>query len=287
MKYGRLILTHRNDLINSLREYYLTSKRTDFLVITYNKDTVDPSAFTTSENFKFIPYFGDEKREVNHINGQQFHAWVTAVKAFPEITHWVIHDYDFICKSTDSDLFLHVRDNEYGMIGDPIPVWQKGMTEAGVRMFPFPVQHKEWNWPTEETGAKEVANINQVLMEAFPYTFQGISTLLGGYSDLIVTTRENILLLDDPVLKKIPKGGGEQVPQTVFNAHNISSVDLSGFYKSKLVYDNSYSTIDEPFEFIHPVKFWPEGIQPSLKVRLKNIVKKIIILFFPEKISYS
>ena len=285
---GRIILTHREDLIEILKEYYLDSGRTNFLVISYKRDAVNPEKFKGHKGLYFIPFFNDEKSlSSQDIAGQQFRAWVTAVRAFPMITHWVIHDYDVVCKVGDKEIMSLVNDEQFAMIGEPIPVWQEGMKDIGLRTFPFPQRHQDWNKP-KDALSKSVSNlISSVLMDAYPYYFQGIKTLLGGYGDVVATSSKNLLYLDDPKIKNIHLGGSEQVPHTIFNAHNIKAVDLSKHYKTKMIYDNSYASLDEPYDFIHPVKFWPKGQKAPPLLLFKNLVKKFLGFFRPAKISYS
>jgi hypothetical protein len=288
MTIGRIVLTHREDLIDMLKEYYLESGRTKFLVISYHPTLVDPKKFPEGKNFKLVPFFRPgEKDGSQSIDGQQFRAWVTAVKAYPEITHWVAHDYDVVSKVSDDEIFSRVNDTQFAMIGEPIPIWQEGMVEANVRTFPFPQKHKDWHMPPDALSQSVVKLMNRILMDAYPHYFQGIKTLLGGYGDIIATSSKNFLYLDDPILKNIKKGGGEQVPHTIFGAHGLSAVDLSKYYKVKMAYDNSYSSLDEPYDFIHPVKFWPKGQKAPPLLLFKNLVKKFLGLFRPARISYS
>lgn len=275
MKIGRLILTFREDLILRLRDFYVGGDRTDLLVIAYNAGMVDPHKFKTDEKFKLIPYQTPQRS--SSISGLQYKIWIDVAKKFPQIEGWVIHDYDFYCKPKDSDLFSHIKEDEYGMIGKAFPIWQEGMGETSIDTYPFPQSHKYWH-KTNNPIDKEV---DTVLMRTYPVTYGGVTTLMGGYSDCIVTRSKNILLLDDPAFLNLP-GGLEQVPHTVWGTRNVKPVDMRQFYNVRVLMDVLYLPIDNRYDMLNPVKVW-DGSKVSfrmkrenLKLKLKKIVKRLI-----------
>lgn len=280
MNLGRLILTFREDIIPQLKEYYLDSGRTNFLVIAYNSKTVDPSKFQDEKNFKMVPYFRKGyQMESNHIMGQQFRVWYGVAKEFPGIDGWVIHDYDLVCKLNDRAIFSHLDENEYALIGAPIPVWQEGMVDSGVDTYPFVQNHKNWHKSTDIISQSADRIIDSVLMEAYPFYHQGIKTILGGFGDFLASSSKNILLLDDAKIQNILLGGTEQVPHTIFNAHGIKPVDMRKYCSLKILMDYTYLDLSEPYDIINPVKYWPKGTKPTLKNRLKNQIKKLRNMF--------
>ncbi len=276
MKFGRLILTFREDMIPRLKEYYLDSGRTDFLVVAYNSHTVDPSKFQEGSKFKMVPYFrSGYQLESKHVSGQQFRVWYNVAKEFPEIEGWVIHDYDLVCKPKDVEIFSTLSENEYASIGNPIPVWQEGMIESEIDTYPFEQKQMNWHKATDAISKSADGIIDSVLMEAYPFYHQGIKTLLGGFGDFIATSSKNILLLDDHKIKNILIGGTEQVPHTIFNAYHISPVDMRKHFSTKILMDYTYLDLSQPYDLINPVKYWPKGNKPSSVVRFKNLLKRI------------
>lgn len=275
MKLGRLILTHREDLIKPLLDFYVPA-RTDFLVISYHQLKVRPELFQQTENFKLVPFYGPGERygQKGHIMGQQFRVWADVVKMFPAIEGWVAHDYDVLVKPSDADIFSHLNQNQYAMAGKPIPVWQSGMRTRITDMFPFEQDHQHWHH-SQDTLTKSVEDlIDGVLIQNFPYTYDGIKTILGGYGDIIATTSKNFQLLADEKLKNITIGGSEQVPQTIFSARGIQPVDFRRYYSVKIPPIN-YVPFNNSFDIASPVKYWPGGLQPTLKARLKNFARRI------------
>jgi hypothetical protein len=224
-----------------------------------------------------ISYEIPQRRSLS-ISGLQYKVWIEVAKKFPKIRGWVVHDYDFYCGPKDSDLFSHVQENEYGMIGKAFPVWQKGMGKTHVDTYPFPQSHEYWH-RTNNSIDKEV---DSVLMRTYPVKYGSVTTLMGGYSDCIVTTSRNILLLDDPVFSNLP-GGLEQVPHTVWATRNIESVDMRQFYTMRVLMDVFYVPIDKKYDMLNPVKIWDIESGASfnmrfenLKMRAKKIVKRLI-----------
>ena len=267
MKIGRLILTYREDLINTLHDFYL-GKRTNFLVIAYNRATVNPDKFEQSENFKLVPYYGSGGKygQPGGIGGQQYHVWVDVVKKFPEIDGWVIHDYDFIAKPSDADIFSHIAPNEYAMAGTAFPVLLPGMKITDIDTYPFPQSYQYWYQGFNPQ--KEL--IRKILMESYPVSSQGIQTIMGGSSDFIATSKVNILLLDDEKISDPELEGAEQIPHTIWRARGIKPVDMRKFYKMKVLLDVQYIPFSDKYDMLNPVKYWP-GQKPSSKIVLQNL----------------
>lgn len=267
MKIARLILTFREDLIPTLRDFYLGGNRTDFLVIAYNSSLVNADKFKTNDKFKLVPYTAPERNKLS-ISGLQYKVWVEVAKKFPEVEGWVIHDYDFCCKPKDSDLFSHIKEDEYGMIGRAFPVWKEGMGETAIDTYPFPQSHRYWHVTDNPTDQE----VDALLMQTYPAVYGGVTTVMGGYSDFIVTTARNLLFLDDPVFSNLP-GGLEQIPHSVWHKRNVKSVDFRKFYKMKVLMDVLYVPFSEEYDMLNPVKFWP-GHSPDLGSSYKNIQSK-------------
>ncbi|GEM_PF-2243423 len=267
MRLGRLILTHREDLINYLHDFYLGT-RTEFLVIAYNRVTVDPNKFNQSENFKLVPYYGTGEKygQPGGIGGQQYHVWVDVIKKFPEIGGWVIHDYDFIAKPSDAEIFSHLAQNEYAMPGRAFPVWQPGMKNTNIDTYPFPQSHRYWH---QNLNSEEIL-MHKILMDAYPVSFQGIQTVMGGSSDFIATSKANILLLDDQKINDPELEGAEQIPHTVWRARGVRPADMRKFYKMKVVFDVQYIPFSDNYDMLNPVKYWP-GQKPNSKIRFQNL----------------
>jgi hypothetical protein len=280
MKLGRIILTFREDLIPVLKEYYLDGGRTDFLVIAYNPFEVDPSKFKEASNFRLTPYYEKvETRVEKTVDGQQFRVWVKAAKEFPNIEGWVIHDYDLACKPDDKTVFSHVQGGEYGIIGKTIPVWQDGMKEEKLDMFPFTVEQKKFHKAEDFISQSVDSLVDNVLMDSYPYFHQGVKTVLGGFGDFIAISRDSLLLLDDDKIKNITRGGNEQVPFTILAAHKVNAVDMRDFFSTKIFMDYTYLSIDAPYDLLNPVKYWPHSKKPTLKASCKNAVKRFLHLF--------
>lgn len=277
-KLGRLILAHREGTIEQLRDFYLEQGRTEFLVIAYNRETVDPRKFQESENFHFIPYRAFDGQV--SIFGDRHRVWIDAVKKFPDIDSWIVHDDDFICRPHDEDIFSHVGPNEYGMIGKAFPVWQEGMKKEGEDFdtYPFPQAQRFWGRFTTAPTDEEVEN---ALLAAYPFDFHGIKTILAGYSDFIAASREDILKLEEPRFATV-YGAIERLPHTLWHAKGVSPVDMRQYYKVKVLMDVVYIPMNENYDMLHPVKFW-RGTSPDFPARIKNLeyttktlVKKII-----------
>lgn len=267
MKIGRLILTHREDLVNRLRDFYLGA-RTDFLVIAYNRATVNPEKFRQAEKFKLVPYYGSGEKygQPGGIGGQQYHVWVDVVKQFPEIGGWIIHDYDFVAKPSDAEIFSRIGPDEYAMIGTAFPVWQPGMGKTDIDTYPFPQSHRYWHQNLEP----QETLIHKILMESYPVSFRGIPTVMGGPNDFVAASRETILLLDDPKVRDPELEGAEQIPHTIWHSRGIRPVDMRKFYTMKVVFDVLYIRLSKKYDMLNPVKYWP-GQKPSLKARFQNL----------------
>ncbi len=137
MKLGRVVLTYRPDLIPALKEFYLGQGRTEFLVIAYNKQLVNPEEFKQEDNFKLEPYLGEKSG--GNITGQQFFAWLAVVKNYPNIDAWVMHDYDLLVRPSDKEIFKHISKGGYASLGKPFANWQEGMTGNTTEdVFPYP-----------------------------------------------------------------------------------------------------------------------------------------------------
>lgn len=272
-KLGRLILTDREDLIDQLKDFY-AGTRTDFLVIVYNRETIDPSKFRTNDTFKLMP------GERGNISDKQHKVWVEVAKHFPDIEAWVTHDYDFVCRPSDADIFRHIASDQYAMIGKAFPIWQEGMKNTNVDIYPFPESYT--NWGQQRTEIPDERDFHWFLPRHYPCEFQGVKTFMGGFGDFIATSRKNILLLDDPKLDVITEGGIEQVSHSIWQTYNINPVDMRNFYKVKVLMDVVYIPMDESYDMLHPVKFWP-GQKPgsganreNLKYRIKKLIKQLI-----------
>src|SRR6185436_2055653 len=208
MKIGRIILTHRQDLIPDLKKFYLPS-RTDFLVIAYDENAIkNPEQFAQEDNFKLVPYPTDP---IVKLDGLQFRVWVNVIKKFPQIEAWVVHDYDLIARPSDKEIFSRVGEKEYGMVGSPFPVWVPGIKQR-FDTYPFPQGDRYW---CTRPGMRERFT---ALVEHFPAVVDGQKTFYGGYGDFLAARSEVFLLMDDPRLDPITVGGNEQVEHTVWIA---------------------------------------------------------------------
>ena len=268
MKIARLILTFREDLIPTLREFYVGGGRTDLLVIAYNSSLVNAEKFKTDDKFKLVPYVAPKRNSLS-ISGLQYKVWVDIAKKFPQVEGWVIHDYDFYCNPSDHEIFSHIHEDEYGMIGTAFPIWKEGMEEVSIDTYPFPQSHRYWH-VTDNPIDQEV---DALVMQTYPTTYGGVTTLMGGYSDFIVTSSKNLLLLDDPVFQNLP-GGLEQVPHSVWHKRNIKAVDFRKFYKVKVLMDVLYVSLSKDYDMLNPIKFWP-GSPPDLSSNYQNVRSKI------------
>jgi hypothetical protein len=284
MKLGRIITCYREDLILQIKDFYLGGNRTDFLVVAYNEEHVDPSKFSQTENFKLVPYRGRDA------NGGfiivQWKTWPKTAAMFPEIGFWVLHDYDVLCKPSDSDIQSHIKENEYAMLGSPIILWQEGMPEEDMDCYPFARDYRYWKkvkfLPQD---AASIEKFESVLKQNFPKIYKGIPTILCGYGDFLATSSKNLMLLADPRLEPISNGGIEQVPHSVFGYNGIRAVDLREYYSLNISMDNTlYAAFKNKFDISHSVKFWPQGNKPALKLRLKRFIKSM--LYAPKGISY-
>ncbi len=277
-KLGRLILADREDIIERLRDFYLEKGRTEFLAVAYNGETVNSQKFQESERFRLIPYKAFDGQVT--IFGDRHRVWIEAAKKFPGIDGWVVHDYDFICRPRDEDIFSHIGPNEYGMVGKAFPMWQDGMRKEGEDFdtYPFPQSQRFWGKFSTAPTDEEVEN---ALLNSYPFDFHGIKTILIGYSDFIAASRENILKLDEPRFATV-YGGIERLPHTLWHAKGVSPVDMRQYCKVKVLMDVVYIPMDESYDMLHPVKFW-HGISPDLRTRVENaeygiktLIKKII-----------
>lgn len=262
MRIGRLILTHRRDLLAVLKSHYLPA-RTDFLVIAYDRSSVGAPGIAEGGNFRLLPY---DTHPLWKLDGRQFRVWLKAVRAFPRIEGWVIHDYDLAAKPTDAEIFSHLGEDEYAMIGQPFPVWREGM-KSGFDTYPFPQSHRFWG-----TGAVSRERY-QALVDCFPVEVDGVKSFYAGYSDFLAASSASLLLLDDRRLDAMNRGGSEQVPHAVWGAKGIKAVDLRRFYKSKIRLDGRYLPprfFNAPYDFLHPLKFWPGGRPETARDRIAN-----------------
>ena len=249
----------------------IAADATDFLVIAHNKKTVNTAHFTTDARFHLVPYCGRGERfgQPCSVMGQQFRVWVDVVRQFPEIEGWVVHDYDFACRVSDKEIFTHIKPNEYAMIGKAFPLWEKGMQEnEGIDTYPFIQDHRHYynEVPMNPIDVK----VRATLTNAFPHSYHGTTTILGGSGDFIATTRENLLLLDDPAIKDLEFGGIEQVPHAIWGAKGVAPVDMRQFYNMKVLLDVVYVPMHPGYDMVHPAKVW-EGEQPTLAERKRNI----------------
>ncbi len=278
MKFGRLILTHREDLINQLKDFYLGGKRTEFLVIACDATKVDTKKFSQNDTFHIVPFLFPGMDGAT-MTGRQWRVWIEIAKNFPEIDSWVIHDYDFVAKPNDSEILSHLAPNEYAMIGAAFPVWRKGMGYTKIDTYPFPQSHRYWH----QNLTLDDTLVNNTLNSAFPVTFQGIKTVVGGFSDFIATSKTNILFLDDPKVNNPKLEGVEQIPHTIWRAMGVRPVDMRNFYKMKVLMDVKYIPFSDEYDMLNPVKFWPGKSIPALRERMKNfeyafktLIKKLI-----------
>lgn len=278
MKIGRLILTHREDLVLPIRDFYLDSDRTSFLVVAVNPNTVDVKKFAETDSFRLAEFAFPRPDGTVSMKSRNWRVWVEVAKKFPEIDAWVAHDYDFIAKPSDADIMSHVRPDEYAMIGTAFPVRQKGMGNAKIDTYPFPQGWDYWH----QTAHPDGLPVDTALFEFYPVFFQGIKTLVGGYGDFAAASRVNMLLLDDERLKTAEILGGEQIPHTVWRVRGVKPVDLRKFYKVNVLLDVLYTPMSDAYDFQHPVKFWPgqpldKNITKENRMyKLKNFVKRLI-----------
>lgn len=260
----------------AIKDFYLGDK-TDFLVIGYNDAYIDPKKFTQSKNFKMLPYKGTDKQ--GNLAVVQWRVWPALASQFPEIDFWVVHDYDVICKPTDRSIASHVEPNQYAMLGKPIPLWQPGMPEQDVAdSFPFSPGYRFWKKVQMQPQVAADSEIFEgTLRKNFPNFFQGLPTILCGYGDILATYSKNLLLLSDPRLNPINRGGIEQVPHSVFGYFGLTAVDLRSWYSLHVSLDNTlYVSFNNKFDISHPVKYWPVGKQPGLKLKTKRLIKQLL-----------
>jgi hypothetical protein len=269
MKTGRLILTFREDIIPPLKKFYSDGNRTDFLVIAYNWATVSPSKFETSDRFSLVPYH--PPKGTPSISGLQYKVWVDVAKQFPDVDTWIIQDYDFYCRPTDAEIFAHVGEKEYGMVGKAFPVWQKGMKDIAVDNYPFPEAHKNWHQPNAGSAIDD--EVDAILLKKY-------GLLYGGYSDFLAVRRSQILLLDNPDFANV-RGGLEVMPHTIWKKNGIEAIDMRKFFKMKVLMDVLYLPITQEYDMINPVKNWNTGVDlgarfKNIKMNLKKAVKRMI-----------
>lgn len=280
MKRGRCILTHREDLVPALRDFYLASGRTRFLVFAVNPHTVDMKKMAAMErdNLRFTAFAFPRPDRTVSMRSRNWRVWVEVAKQFPEIDEWVLHDYDVVVRPGDDDIFSHVKPDEYAMIGTAFPVWQKGMTGAPLDTYPFPQGHHYWF----QTDNSDDRAVRDALLASYPVYFQGIKTIAGGYGDFAAVSRTNLLLLDDARLKTPEILGGEQIPHTIWRVRGVKPVDVRKFYKVNVLMDVLYAPWSDEYDFVHPVKYWPgqnvdaATAKQNRMYRLKNFVKRLI-----------
>jgi hypothetical protein len=274
MKTGRLILTSREDLIETFKNFYL-GKRTDFLVVAYDQNKVNISKFKEDNRFHFIPFISPKGGD---IFGQQYRVWIDVVRKFRDVDSWVIHNYDFLCKPCDKEIISNIKDAEYAMIGTAFPVWKEGMRDAHIDTYPFPQSHEFWHHtknPIDEL-------IDEILMKNYSVEFQGIKTLIGGFSNFIATTAKNLLLLDSEGIRDLKLGGIEQVPHTIWKERGITPIDMRKYYSMKILLDVVHLPFEENYDMLYPVKFWPGQTVDKTVARLnrtykiKKLIKKFI-----------
>lgn len=269
MKLGRLILTYRQDLIPALKEFYLNSGRSDFLVIAYNSELVDPKGFKETSDFKLEPYVG--RGAGGNISGQQFLVWAEVAKKYPKIEGWVIHDYDLLAKPTDAEIFKKLKNHSYASIGKRFANWQTGMTGKTTEdIYPYPYHFIS----ASEQKDEYQMGVEKVLLKHFPVTFQNTPTIMTGYTDFLAAYSSDLALLNNPKLKEIFLGGIDQVVHTVFAHNHLAQIDLRQFFSASIsLDDDSPAPFNNNFDFSHPVKFWPS--LKELKVWKKSKAKKL------------
>ena len=277
MKIGRGILTHRQDMVPVLRDFY--KDKTDFLVVAYNSHSVAPAEFTQTDRFKLFPYFG--KGKAGNVAGQQYLVWKDIAKQYPDIDAWVMHDYDVLVRPSDGAIFSHISEGMYATIGLPFAIWQKGM-KGDTTTDPFPFNLLHYYTPRvskDDTFSK----LEPVLLKEYPCVFEGVETIMTSYGDFIAANTKDVLRFDDPRLFDIPSGGAEQVPATVLTHAKLSAVDLRRFFKIKMTLDPSlFVDFDEQYDISHTVKFWPgSSVKPTLKQRLIRFLKPYVTKSFP------
>ena len=267
MKIGRVILTHRQDVVLALKNFYFGAY-SDFLVIGCNQLTVELSKFQQTDNFKMFGYIRSDFQE--GLNGRQFIAWVEAAKRFPKIDAWVIHDYDVLAKVCDKEVFKHVSLGHYGCVGLPFPNWQPGLPSPVARdVFPFSRHYvSKDDKPSPDFCCRE-----KYLIQKFPTSLDGISTVMSGYGDFLAIYRDDLLKLDDHQFSRLP-GGLEQVPHTVLRYYNVQPVDFRAFFSLNISMDNVfYVPFKNTYDISHPVKFWPGINRPPFKVWCRRLIK--------------
>jgi hypothetical protein len=271
MKIGRLILTHRQDLILPLKNFYLPSK-TEFLVLAYNQITVKPDCFEQTKNFKLMPYLG--KGAGGSILGQQFLVWADAAKNYPEIDFWIVQDYDILCMPTDIVIASHVGRGQYGMIGNPFAFLRRKNRASQKDVFPFFYK----DVPDSLSSSRVYRYLEEELKKIYPLKIEGEECIYTGYGDFLATSKENISLLGEERLRNLKEGGAEQVPHTVFSAKHILPVDLRQFFSMKIILDPTlYVNFNSKYDFSHPVKYWPgSSVKPNFKLRMKSFIKYLL-----------
>ncbi len=290
MKLARLIITFREDLIEELRRFYLDEKRTAFLVLACNKESIDISKFKEKDNFHLVYYFGPGPR--GSISGLQYHVWLDVLKQFAGFDGWVIHDYDLVCQPTDQEIFSRLKADEYGMIGRAFPVWQPGMGRTDIDTYPFPQGHDYWCVDRRggQANSSREDQVRKLLLDKFPTYFKNTKTFFGGYGDFLAATTDKLKLLEIPEIRAIKNGGVEQIVHSVLAAHNFSAVDMRRFYKMKIKLDGRYlapKLLFSDYELLHPLKFWPNaGRQPTFRDSIQN-KKRILKTFIKRIIGYE
>lgn len=269
-----MILTHRKDLIDQIRQHYL-GKFSDFLVIAYNSSTVDVSDFTESENFKLVPYYGNGEKigKPGNLAARQWAVWPEVSKLYPEIETWIIHDYDLLCRVADSDLASRVGADEFGIIGKPFKMWQPGMSDGNLDIYPFlNIEYKKLT--------KIFSSVNEqvysVLIENYSVNEGLIKTIYMGYGDILVVHAGTLQLLNDPILKQIEVGGIEHVFHNVFLKNNLRPIDLRKYYSMKILLEWIHINFNNKYEISHPIKYWPKGEGESAVGFLKNKLKLLL-----------
>ena len=271
MRLGRLILTHRQDLISSIKEFYLPSK-TNFLVVGYNKKSVNANLFQENENFKMHGYQGNGPS--GSLAGRQYVAWAEVARKYPEIDIWVMHDYDVLCKPTDAEMTKYLESGQYGVVGQPFASTKVARSKDEPKdVFPYFVKDLDKSIDISDN----YAYWEKELLKLYPIYVHGIKSIFTGNGDLIVGHRDIFLFLEDEHIRSLDNGGAEQVPHTLFAYHGIRPLDLRKYFSIFFSLDNNiYASYNNSYDISHPVKFWSGGAKPSLKIVLKKFIAYLL-----------
>jgi len=262
--------------------------RTQQLVIAYNRDSnpTQPPSF----GVPLIPYDGVGAKVcekfnlpmsgVSHPMGTVWRAWVKAAEQFPDVAYWVIHDYDVVCLPDDATLVRQLPSGTYGMIGQPIPRYKKGMrVRTAQEISPFTHSHHEALWNTTVPLTKRTdRSFLDVLEKHFPSVENGVETVLCGYGDIIVAPAPLIRRLGQPPLDQIEIGGIEQVIHSVAPSMGYRPYDLSNNFRTDIQFRLPiwFSTRSE---IIHPVKSW--SLMESRWARYKHFLYNAVMRVLP------